>query len=59
VLFISGYTNDEVVRRGVTQDDSVFIQKPFAAPELMQKVRGLLDGESRGTGRQSPVASQE
>jgi two-component system cell cycle sensor histidine kinase/response regulator CckA len=43
VLFISGYTNDEVVRRGVSRTDSAFIQKPFAVPELMQKVRGLLD----------------
>jgi two-component system cell cycle sensor histidine kinase/response regulator CckA len=47
VLFISGYTTDEVVRRGVTQNDSAFIQKPFAAPELMQKVRGLLDGSEQ------------
>jgi hypothetical protein len=44
VLFISGYTNDEVVRRGVTRSDSAFIQKPFTPQELMQKVRGLLDG---------------
>jgi len=43
VLFISGYTNDEVLRRGVTRSDSAFIQKPFVAEELMQKVRGLLD----------------
>jgi PAS domain S-box-containing protein len=54
VLFISGYTNDEVVRRGVTRSDSAFIQKPFTPRELMQKVRGLLDGED-----QSPVASHQ
>jgi CheY-like chemotaxis protein len=53
VLFISGYTNDEVVRRGVSRSDSAFIQKPFTVPELMQKVRGLLDGE--GTGRSKDV----
>jgi two-component system, cell cycle sensor histidine kinase and response regulator CckA len=47
VLFISGYTNDEVVRRGVTRSDAEFIQKPFTAQELMKKVRGLLDGETR------------
>ena len=42
VLFISGYTNDEVLRRGVSQSDSGFIQKPFAAEDLMKMVRGLL-----------------
>jgi two-component system cell cycle sensor histidine kinase/response regulator CckA len=47
VLFISGYTNDEVLRRGVTRSDAAFIQKPFAALDLMKKVRGLLDGESK------------
>jgi YesN/AraC family two-component response regulator len=43
VLFISGYTNDEVVRRGVTGPDSAFIQKPFTSEDLMKKVRELLD----------------
>jgi two-component system, cell cycle sensor histidine kinase and response regulator CckA len=44
VLFISGYTNDEVLRRGVSRNDSAFIQKPFTTQDLMKKVRGLLDG---------------
>jgi two-component system cell cycle sensor histidine kinase/response regulator CckA len=44
VLFISGYTNDEVVRRGVSRKDTAFIQKPFTADELMKKVREVLDG---------------
>jgi two-component system, cell cycle sensor histidine kinase and response regulator CckA len=47
VLFISGYTNDEVLRRGVTRSDSAFIQKPFTPRELMQKVRGLLDNSEQ------------
>jgi two-component system cell cycle sensor histidine kinase/response regulator CckA len=42
VLFISGYTNDEVVRRGVSGSDAAFIQKPFTATDLMKKVRELL-----------------
>ena len=45
VLFISGYTTDEVVRRGVSGTDPAFIQKPFTAEELMKKVRELLDPE--------------
>jgi DNA-binding NtrC family response regulator len=43
VLYISGYTNDEIVRRGVKQSDASFIQKPFSAEELMRKVREVLD----------------
>jgi two-component system, cell cycle sensor histidine kinase and response regulator CckA len=45
VLFVSGYTNDEVVRRGVSRNDAAFVQKPFQVEELMGKVRELLDGE--------------
>jgi two-component system cell cycle sensor histidine kinase/response regulator CckA len=43
ILFISGYTNDEVVRRGAKQKEAAFIQKPFTAEELMRKVREVLD----------------
>jgi PAS domain S-box-containing protein len=43
VLFISGYTNDEVVRRGISRQDAAFIQKPFTTEELMRKVRAVLD----------------
>jgi len=45
VLYISGYTNDEVVRRGIRRTDAHFLQKPFTAQELMRKVRKVLDGE--------------
>jgi DNA-binding NtrC family response regulator len=48
VLFISGYTNDEVVRRGVKQKEAAFIQKPFAAEDLMRKVREVLDLSDSG-----------
>ena len=43
VLYISGYTNDEVMRRGITRSDAAFIRKPFTSVELMQKVREVLD----------------
>jgi PAS domain S-box-containing protein len=45
VLYISGYTNDEVVRRGIRRTEAHFLQKPFTAQELMRKVRKVLDGE--------------
>ena len=43
VLYISGYTDDEVSRRGVTQSGAAFIHKPFTPVELMQKVREVLE----------------
>jgi len=43
VLLVSGYTNDEVVRRGISRKNAAFIQKPFAAEDLMRKVREVLD----------------
>jgi PAS domain S-box-containing protein len=45
VLFISGYTNDEILRRGISRQEAAFIQKPFTAEDLMRKVREVLDGE--------------
>jgi two-component system, cell cycle sensor histidine kinase and response regulator CckA len=43
VLYISGYTNDEVIRRGVSRSEAAFIQKPFTSTDLMRKVREVLD----------------
>jgi len=43
VLYISGYTNDEIIRRGITGANVVFVQKPFTSEELMRKVREVLD----------------
>ena len=43
VLYISGYTTDEVVRRGISRQDAAFIQKPFTPEDLMRKVREVLD----------------
>ena len=40
VVFMSGYTEDEVVRRGVRAS---LIQKPFSLAALTQKVREVLD----------------
>jgi two-component system cell cycle sensor histidine kinase/response regulator CckA len=45
VLYISGYTDDEVMRRGITRSGAAaaFIHKPFTSVELMQKVREVLE----------------
>jgi two-component system cell cycle sensor histidine kinase/response regulator CckA len=43
VLFVSGYTDDAVVRHGVQQEGANFLQKPFSSFDLASKVRDVLD----------------
>jgi PAS domain S-box-containing protein len=42
VLFLSGYTDDAVVRHGVIEHAVPFLQKPFTAAALADAVRGAL-----------------
>jgi PAS domain S-box-containing protein len=46
ILFMSGYTGDEVLARSLLPETAPFIQKPFAPDELLQRVRGMLAGPS-------------
>ena len=43
VLYMSGYTDDEIVRRGLHDPSMSFIQKPFTADNLAMQVRTVLD----------------
>ncbi|HEX5972103.1 MAG TPA: ATP-binding protein [Gemmatimonadaceae bacterium] len=50
VLYMSGYTDDDVVRRGVLATDTEFLQKPFTPTELLRQVRAVLDGRMDTSG---------
>jgi PAS domain S-box-containing protein len=42
VLYMSGYTDDTVVQRGIVEQSVEFIQKPFTPATLLRRVRGVL-----------------
>ena len=45
VLFMSGHTDDAVLRRGIREEGVFFLQKPFTPDSLARKVRDLLDAK--------------
>jgi signal transduction histidine kinase/CheY-like chemotaxis protein len=42
VLFISGYTDDVILRKGITYKGGNFLQKPFSAGDLILKVKEVI-----------------
>jgi two-component system cell cycle sensor histidine kinase/response regulator CckA len=44
VLFMSGYTQDAIIHRGVLNEETEFLEKPFTPDGLARKVRKILDG---------------
>jgi two-component system cell cycle sensor histidine kinase/response regulator CckA len=42
VLYMSGYTDDTVVQRGILEQSVEFIQKPFTPATLLRRVRQVL-----------------
>jgi FixJ family two-component response regulator len=54
VLFMSGYTDDEVMRRGLLEPGCKFLPKPFSLNVFIGKVREVLDEP-----RQAPTFSSD
>lgn len=48
-LFMSGYTDDDVIRHGLLEADVSFIQKPFTPVALRHKIRQVLDEKALGS----------
>jgi two-component system cell cycle sensor histidine kinase/response regulator CckA len=47
VLYMSGYTGEDVVQRGLLEPGSPFQQKPFTPAALARKIRVMLDQSRR------------
>jgi len=43
VLYVSGYTDDEVVRKGISAESLTLLAKPFTSLELSRRVRSMID----------------
>ncbi len=41
-LYVSGYTDDDVIRQGVETNRYDFLQKPFSSQQLSEKIREIL-----------------
>ena len=43
VLYVSGYTDDDIVRHGLLDPRMAYLQKPFTPDALARKIREVLD----------------
>ena len=43
VIYMSGYADDAIGKRGVLDADTVLLQKPFRTEDLARQIRRMLD----------------
>jgi PAS domain S-box-containing protein len=48
VIYMTGYTDDVVLRQGFIEGSLDYLAKPFTPKQLGAKIRAALDGKSRG-----------
>ena len=46
VLYMSGYSDEAIIRRGVVDPNASFLEKPFATADLARRVREVLEHRS-------------
>jgi len=59
VVFMSGYTAEEVNRQGVQEGEVEFLQKPFKPDDLIRRLLRVLALETEDRGRKTAVRGQE
>lgn len=50
IIFMSGYTDDAIVRGGVVSEGVDYTQKPFSPDTLLRRVRPVLDSARQPRG---------
>lgn len=46
ILYMSGFADEDVIRRGLLEAGQPFLQKPFAPDDLAREVRKMLDASA-------------
>ncbi len=46
VFYMSGYADKDLIRQGLLEPGTIFLQKPFSPKELAERIRHVLDGDA-------------